>query len=190
MRSAWESKNEAEGTRTLLTYLLTGNPDKRGGMKEEDYRSHLRECIGQGSSDDIWTVAYADEEAVEKVATKCAQQAGYAVLLRQGGKKPEERGIIGFGERVPGIPKPWPQGSQKRVRLEGPVRFFNLKPLRVQPFLSVHDLQKFGWKKSLCETQQSGHELSPEDMESLDQCCAAILGVSLSVLCTSRVQGL
>ena len=185
---SWPSKH---GTITMETYLLTGNPDARqGGMDEARYNELQRECVRDAAmrdalTADTWTVGYArnDEASLRRAIKRHETLSGHAVLLRQGGNKVEERGIIGFGQRLAGVPRCWPQPG-RMTRLEARIEFYNLAPLRRRPFISADDLQTRGWKPYLVGIPFSGHRLTSDEVAILEACCNCILQLSLSSLCS------
>ena len=175
----------------MSTYLLTGNPDARDrGMDEPRYNDLQRECVRDGGlrhalTADTWTVGYAwnDDVSLRRALKHYEIQSGQAVLLRQGGNKPEERGVIGFGQRLPGALKCWPR-PPKMTRLEARIVFYNLAPLRGPPFIRADELKKRGWKKHLIGIPFSGHKLRDDELSILEACCNSVLGFSLASLCS------
>jgi hypothetical protein len=106
--------------------------------------------------------------------------------LRQGIRlSPEECGIIGFGQRLPGDPK---RGDLVKImrRIEGPVIFHNLRPLRGQPFISTEKLRRY-WGNDLLHIRKSGTELTENELQALIGCCDSVLRISLARLCSEQV---
>jgi hypothetical protein len=154
------------------TYLLTGNPGKgkkrpegtTPGMKVDEYEESYRQaCVGD-FADDYWTMQHHGSAAGDQV-----------VLLRQDRDKP---GLIAFGQRRPGEHK-----KGDGVRREEPVRFYNIRSIRDDPFISAYDLRIAGFGRS-GNFRGSGTRLRPGEQSALEQCCLDRLNISLSVLCS------
>jgi hypothetical protein len=138
----------------LNTYPLTGNPeritgpeDTTPGMRISDYEESCRQTRENGYADDYWTMQNHGSVAGDQV-----------VLLRQGSDKP---GLIAFGQRWLGEPI---QGAGSRR--EEPVRFYNMRSLHEDPYISAEELKKIGFWRS-GNFPGSGTALSPTELSAL-----------------------
>jgi hypothetical protein len=156
----------------MNTYLLTGNPEKKADpedmtppMRIDVYEETCRQVRDKGYADDHWTML--NQGSVE---------GDQVVLLRQGSKNP---GLIAFGQRRKGEPI---EGTGRRQ--EQPVRFYKARSINEDPYISLVELRKAGFWR-LSNFPGSGTLLSDEELHALQACCEAMLGESLSELCSS-----
>src|SRR5262249_16162222 len=143
------------------------------GMDHAEYDRAYRESKTQGFGSERWTMWDFESKPRDQV-----------VLLRTG---KEKAGLIGFGLRWEGDPVAKP--GRKRERREYPVRFYNLRALDQQPFISRDELQRVPgfWRRS--NFPFSGTKLKPEELGALEACCRERLGSSLAKLCSESDAG-
>lgn len=148
------------------TYLLLGNPEAPNGMSPDEFEADFEKTSRGEFADDWWTMTKRSK----------SQPGDQVVLLRTGSVN---RGIIGFGVRRAGELKPGQNG-----RSEFPVRFANLRSLRHKPFLDQQMLRRYGFS-SPANFPFSGRLLDGDLLAALERCCAEVLRIPLSILCTA-----
>lgn len=143
------------------TYLLIGNPEAAEGMSRDEYEADIEKTARGEFADEWWSMTKRSK----------SRPGDQVVLLRTGSVK---RGIIGFGVRRAGEPKPG-QGT----RFEFPVKFANLRSLRDEPFLDQQTLRHYGFSTP-AKLPFSGRLLEGDLLEALERCCAGVLCESAS----------